>query len=117
MISVLVEIASWGLILAGSFFVVVGGLGLLRMPDLFTRMHAASVIDSMGAALLILGMLLQAGMSLVALKLGFIFALFFFTSPVVTHALAQAALHERTKPLLSEDRRESRTDSSSGRPQ
>jgi multicomponent Na+:H+ antiporter subunit G len=116
MISAFVDIASWALIVAGSFFVVVGGLGLLRMPDLFTRMHAASIIDTMGAALLILGMVLQAGLSLVALKLVFIFVLFFFTSPVVTHALAQAALHERTKPLLSEDRRATRADIVSGRP-
>ncbi len=112
MISTLVDIASWVLILAGSFFVVVGGIGLMRMPDVFTRMHATSIIDTMGAALLILGMILQAGPTLVAVKLVFIFVLFFITSPVVTHALAQAALHERTRPLLSEDRREARAESS-----
>jgi multicomponent Na+:H+ antiporter subunit G len=115
--SALLDIASWVLILAGSFFVVVGGIGLVRMPDVFTRMHATSIIDTMGAALLILGMILQAGLTLVAVKLVFIFILFFFTSPVVTHALAQAALHERTKPILSEDRRKTRTETASGRPQ
>jgi multicomponent Na+:H+ antiporter subunit G len=115
-IAVAVEAASWALILAGSFFVLVGALGLLRMPELFTRMHAASLIDSLGAALLIFGMLLQAGPSLAAAKLVFILALFFFTGPVVTHALAQAALHERVEPLLSEDRRKPRAGSKSGRP-
>jgi multicomponent Na+:H+ antiporter subunit G len=55
--------------------------------------------------LLLSGMILQAGLSLVTLKLLFVLALFFFTAPVVTHALAQAALHERVRPQLAEDRR------------
>ena len=101
----LVAIASLLLILAGSFFTVVGMLGLLRMPEVFTRMHAASVTDTLGVGLLIAGMALQAGFTLVTLKLGFLLALFFFTAPVVTHALAQACLHERVNPLLTEDRR------------
>lgn len=105
-----IDIASFILIALGSFFTVVGAFGLMRMPEVFTRMHAASVIDTLGAGLLILGMVLQAGLSLVALKLLFVLALFFFMGPVVTHALAQAALHEGIKPLLSEDRRARRGD-------
>lgn len=100
-----VEITSWILILLGSFFTVVGAFGLVRMPEVFTRMHAASVTDTLGVGFLILGMGLQAGFSLVTLKLVFLLALFFFTGPVVTHALAQACLHEGIKPLLAEDRR------------
>lgn len=100
-----VEIASWGLILLGSFFTIVGAFGLVRMPEVFTRMHAASVTDTLGVGFLILGMGLQAGLGLVTLKLVFLLALFFFTGPVVTHALAQACLHEGIKPLLAEDRR------------
>ncbi len=99
-----VEIASWGFILLGSFFTIVGAFGLVRMPEVFTRMHAASVTDTLGVGLLIVGMCLQAGFGLVSLKLGFLLALFFFTAPVVTHALAQACLHEGIKPLLAEDR-------------
>jgi multicomponent Na+:H+ antiporter subunit G len=105
MTSLLVDIASWALILAGSFFIMVGALGMLRMPEVFTRMHAASVVDTLGVGLLILAMVLQAGLSLVTLKLLFIVALFFFTTPAVTHALAQACLHEGIRPLLAEDRR------------
>ncbi|HEY7459296.1 MAG TPA: monovalent cation/H(+) antiporter subunit G [Xanthobacteraceae bacterium] len=101
----LLEIASWLLILAGSFFTVVGALGLLRMPDVFSRMHAASVTDTLGVGFLLLGMVLQAGISLVTLKLLILLALFFFTAPVVTHALARACLHEGIEPLLAEDRR------------
>jgi multicomponent Na+:H+ antiporter subunit G len=104
-IATLVTLASWALIAAGSFFIVVGAVGLIRMPDLFTRMHAASVSDTLGAGLLILGLMLQTSFDLTTLKLGFIFLLFLFTAPVVTHALAQAALHEKIEPLLTEDRR------------
>lgn len=100
-----IDIASWILVLLGSFFTVVGALGLVRMPEVFSRMHAASVMDTLGVGFLILGMILQAGFSLVLFKLLFILALFFFTVPVVTHALARACLHEGIEPLLAEDRR------------
>ena len=100
-----VDIVSWVLILLGSFFTVVGMVGLVRMPDVFTRMHAASVTDTLGAGLLIIGMMLQAGPTLVTLKLLFLLALFFFIAPVITHALAQACLQENIKPILTEDRR------------
>lgn len=98
-----VEIASWACILLGSFFTVVGALGLVRMPDIFTRMHAAGVTDTAGAGLLIIGMMLQAGFGLTALKLLILLALFVFTGPVVTHALAQTCLHEDIKPLLADE--------------
>jgi multicomponent Na+:H+ antiporter subunit G len=101
----IIDIASWVLILAGSFFTLVGAIGLVRMPDVFTRMHAASVTDTLGAGLLVVGLMLQAGFTLITLKLLFILALFFFVGPVVTHALAQAALHVGVEPILHEDRR------------
>ncbi len=97
--------ASWLFIGLGSFFTLVGAIGLMRMPDVFTRMHATSVSDTLGAGFLILGLILQAGLTLVTLKLIFILGLLFMTGPVAAHALAQAALHAGAKPLLSEDRR------------
>jgi len=105
MIDVLRDTLSLVLIVSGSGLIVTGAIGLVRMPDLYTRMHAGSVGDSLGAYLLISGMILQAGFSLIALKLLFIAALLFFFGPVATHALAQAALHAGVKPLLKEDRR------------
>lgn len=104
--SVIVDIASWVLILAGSFFIIVGAIGLLRLPDVFTRMHSASLIDTMGAGFLFAGLMLQAGFNQVSLKLLFILLLFFFTGPVVTHALAQAALTAKIEPELDDDRRQ-----------
>jgi multicomponent Na+:H+ antiporter subunit G len=103
--NLIIDVASWVCILLGSFFTIVGTLGLLRMPEIFTRIHAASVVDTVGVGLLILGMGLQAGLGLVTLKLVFLLALFFFTTPVVSHALAQACLHDGIRPLLSADRR------------
>ncbi|MDX2156071.1 MAG: monovalent cation/H(+) antiporter subunit G [Hyphomicrobiaceae bacterium] len=106
------DLLSWACIVGGSFFTIVGAIGLVRMPEVFTRMHAASVIDTLGAGLLCSGMMLQAGLTLVTAKLVFILALLFFIGPVVTHALAQATLHAGVEPKLDEDRRE-RTDWSS----
>jgi len=103
---ILLDAASWVLILAGSGFIVAGALGILRFPDVYTRMHAASVIETLGAGTLFAGLMLQAGLSQVTLKLLFILLLFFFTGPVITHALAQAALHAGVKPELEEDRRD-----------
>jgi multicomponent Na+:H+ antiporter subunit G len=95
------DLASGVLIVAGAFFVLVGAIGLVRLPDVYTRIHGASVIDTAGAGLLILGMMLQAGWSLVTLKLLFILAIFLFTLPVAGHALARAALHEGLEPKLT----------------
>ena len=104
MTATIVDIISGLLIAAGAFFVLAGAIGLLRLPDLYTRVHGASVIDTAGAGFMVLGMMLQAGWSLVTLKLLFILVIFLFTLPVVAHALAQAALNEGVAPRLSEDR-------------
>lgn len=102
---ILIDVASWLLILAGCFFILVGAFGLMRLPELFTRMHAASLIDTLGIGFLFAGLMIQAGFTQVTLKLLFILLLFFFTGPVITHALAQAAIEAGIKPELAEDRR------------
>ena len=76
----------------GSFFCLVGGIGLIRMPDFYTRMHAGSVLDTLGAWLILLGLMLQAGLTLVSVKLAMIGLLLFFASPTASHALARAAM-------------------------
>ena len=90
--SLLADIASWGLLVAGGFFAMVGAVGLHRMPDFYTRVHAASVCETLGAGLMLLGLILQAGFGLVAAKLAIIGLLVFFASPAAGHALAKAAL-------------------------
>lgn len=96
-----IDAASWACIVAGGFFCIVGAVGLLRMPDFYTRMHAASVIDTLGAGLVLLGLLLQAGFTLVAVKLLMVGLLIFFASPTATHALARAALVRGLLPQLA----------------
>jgi len=96
------DVLSWACILAGGFFCVVGAIGLVRLPDFFTRMHGAGVIDTLGAYLIILGLMIQAGLTLIAVKLLFLALMIFFTSPAATHALAKAALVRGLKPLLAE---------------
>ena len=97
----LVDALSWACLLAGGFFCVVGALGLLRMPDFYTRMHAASVTDTLGAGLILLGLILQAGATLVAAKLAMIGLLLFFTGPVAAHALTKAAMMRGLAPRLA----------------
>jgi multicomponent Na+:H+ antiporter subunit G len=95
---------SWVCLVGGGFFCIVGALGLLRMPDFYTRMHAASVIETLGAGLILLGLLFQAGFTLVAAKLVVIGLLIFFASPTATHALARAAMERGLRPQLSDEK-------------
>jgi len=101
------DILSWLLVSAGGVFCVIGAVGMLRMPDFFTRMHAASVIDTLGAGLIILGLILQSGLTLASLKMVILGLLIFFTSPTASHSLASAALERGAKPLLADDEGES----------
>ncbi|HEX6268288.1 MAG TPA: monovalent cation/H(+) antiporter subunit G [Burkholderiales bacterium] len=98
--SLALDIASWVLLLSGGAFCIIGALGLLRMPEFYTRVHAASVTDTLGAGLILLGLMLQAGWTLVAVKLAIIGLLIFFTSPAATHALTSAALGRGLQPRL-----------------
>lgn len=96
------DILSWALIIAGGAFCLIGGLGILRLPDVYARMHAAGLIDTAGAGLLSVGLMLQAGFTLVTVKLLLIVVFILFTSPVSTHALAQSALSTGVKPQLAD---------------
>ncbi|WP_313952535.1 monovalent cation/H(+) antiporter subunit G [Accumulibacter sp.] len=102
MTSLLIDGLSWACLLAGGLFCCIGALGLLRMPDFYTRMHAGSVTDTLGAGLVLLGLMLQAGLTLVTVKLVMIGLLLFFSSPAAGHALAKAAISRGLKPLLAD---------------
>lgn len=98
MSALFIEILSWFLILSGSFFVVVGAVGIYRFPDFWARLHAASISDSAGVILLLLGMALQAGLTLITVKLLLIGIFLFITGPTSTHAVANAALVSGLRP-------------------
>lgn len=93
---------SWAAFVGGSFFCIVGGIGLLRFPDFYTRTHASGVTDTLGAGLMIAGMMLQSGLSLNTARLMFILLLLYLTSATSTHALAKAALRNGLQPLLKQ---------------
>jgi multicomponent Na+:H+ antiporter subunit G len=98
----LIDLLSGLTLFGGVLFLLVGGIGLLRLPDFYTRMHAAGIIDTLGAGLILLGLALQAGWTLVTFKLALILAFLFFTSPTGAHALVKAALSDpgNPRPLL-----------------
>lgn len=97
----ILNILSWFFILLGSAFVLIGAIGVVRLPEVFTRSHAAGVIDTMGAGMLLLGMMFQTGgFNLVLVKLVLIGFFLFFTSPVSSHALVRSALADGAKPLI-----------------
>ena len=103
----LLNFLAWILIVVGGFLCVVGAIGLVRFPDFFTRMHAASVTGTGGLGLIVAGLILHEGLTQVALKPLLILLFLLFTSPVATHALAKAALHGRLQPWTREEDGES----------
>ena len=96
--ALLIDILSWAMILAGSFFVIIGAVGILRFPDFWSRLHAASVTESAGMILLLIGMVMQTGWTLIAFKLGVIGIFMLITGPTSTHAVANAALVSGLRP-------------------
>ncbi|PHQ97102.1 MAG: sodium:proton antiporter [Marinosulfonomonas sp.] len=94
----IIQILSWVFILGGSVFVIIGAFGALRFPDFWSRLHAVSITDSAGVILLIVGMGLQSGATLITVKLLIIGIFLFITGPTATHAVANAALVTGLRP-------------------
>ena len=88
----------WVLIISGSFFVIVGAFGTYRFPDFWSRLHAASITDSAGVILLLIGMGVYSGLTLITFKLLVIGLFLFITGPTSTHAVANAALVSGLRP-------------------
>ena len=87
-------------IVTGVFFVFAAGLGVLRWPDFYTRIHAAGMTDTLGVELILLGLIVQSGFTLLSLKFLFVGFFLLLTSPTATHAMADAAYHAGLKPFL-----------------
>lgn len=89
----ILEIMSTILLIMGAFFSLTGAVGLFKFPDFFTRVHAASVTDSIATILIVLGLIFLTEFDLVAVKLLFILIFILITSPTASHALAKSARH------------------------
>ena len=88
-------------LLLGGVLCITGGVGMLRMPDFFSRVHASGVTETLAAPLLLSGMLLQMELSLDSVKVIMILILVLATNPTATHAMAKATLHGGQRPLES----------------
>lgn len=87
-------------LITGGVFGVLGGIGLIRFPDFYTRLHAAGITDTLCALLILTGLIIQAGLALVSIKLVLILLFLLFTAPTASHALARAAWAEGIKPNM-----------------
>ena len=90
---------SWALLMSGCFFIITGGVGLLRLPDVYSRMHASGITDTLGAGLFLGGLMIQGGLSMVTVKLALILIFILFTSPTATYALANALHGGGVRPV------------------
>ena len=91
---------SWFLMTAGGGFVLIGTLGLIRFPDVYSRMHATGMTDTLGAALFFAGLMVQGGFTLVTVKLALVLIFLLLTSPAATYAVANAAYSRGLEPVL-----------------
>ena len=100
---VLLDILTWLFIIPGAVLLVIGAVGMITLPDVFARMHGAGIIDTLGAELILVGLMFQAGLSIVTVKLALILAFVFFTSPTSTYALARACLNAGVTPKVDQE--------------
>ena len=96
----IMDVVSAIFLLVGSVFALIGSIGIVRMPDVFTRLHAAGITDTLGAAGVLLGLALKAGFSLLLVKLLLMLAFLLLLNPTACHALARAALHGLRRPWM-----------------
>lgn len=99
MMDIIVNLGSALCLLIGSFLCLSGGIGIIRFPDFYTRMHAVGVTDTLGAGMILIGLMLQIPEAIVVVKLLLILLMTIFISPVASHALAKAAFRNDLVPL------------------
>lgn len=87
-------------LLLGGILTLTGAVGLLRLPSFFTRLHAASVTETLGATLLIIGIMLDTGWTLDAAKLMLLILIMIVANPTITHALCRAVAHDGSTPEM-----------------
>ena len=96
------EYVSAGLMTVGLLFMVVAAVGMVRLPDVYTRSHAVALTDSLGAVFLLAGLAVQQGFSPNALRILVVLALLYVLNPVIAHATMRAARRSGLKPWTKE---------------
>ena len=99
------DIVSWGFLILGSAFSIIGGIGIVRLPEFYSRLHGGGITDTLGAGLIVVGLMFQSDGVLVGVKLAFILMFMMVTSPTACHALAKSALIRGLEPQLDDPRK------------
>jgi len=99
----LITIFSSLFLLIGSFLCISGGVGILRFPDFYTRMHAVGITDTLGAGLILIALMLLSTDFFVFTKLCMILLLTLLIGPTTSHVLAKAAMHNGLNPKFNMD--------------
>ncbi|MCU4800908.1 monovalent cation/H(+) antiporter subunit G [Halobacteria archaeon HArc-gm2] len=97
------EYAAVALVAGGAFFGLVAAVGLVRLPDVYTRTHAASKSDTLGAVLALGGVALVIDAQLATVKAVFLLLFMFLTNPTAAHAIARAARDQGIEPWTTDD--------------
>ena len=108
----LMDISSALFLLTGSFLCISGGVGILRFPDFYTRLHAVGVTDTLATAMILIGLMLQNPDGLVVIKLLIVLLMTLFINPTASHALARAAMHNDLMPVLDKKEDNEKVESS-----
>jgi multicomponent Na+:H+ antiporter subunit G len=87
---------------AGLFFLIVAAIGVIRLPDVFSRSHAVSLTDSLGALLMLIGVAFHEGLGKNTLKILVVLTLLYILNPGIAHATIRAALRSGLKPWKKE---------------
>ena len=99
-LEIVLQVLSWAFLLSGSFFAIVGGIGIVRMPEFYSRLHGGGITDTLGAALIIFALMFQTGLTLATVKLAMILFFLLVVSPSSCHALAKSAVNQGLKPIV-----------------
>jgi len=113
---IVITISSGFFLLVGSFLCVSGGIGLLRFPDFYTRMHAVGVTDTLGAGMILIGLMILSTDFLVFAKLVMVLILTLLIGPTTSHVLAKAAFHNGLMPKNLNNQEQNNKESSSSNP-
>ena len=100
---VVLDVLSWIFLLTGGALSIIAGIGLVRLPDIYARSHAAGIGDTLGSAMVVLGLILQAPDWMVASKLALVIVFLWLTSPVASHALVKATYAHGVKIECEEE--------------
>lgn len=112
---IVMDILSWFCLIVGSFFCLTGGVGLLRFPDFYSRIHSASLTDTLGASLILIGLMFQAGWGIVLAKLILILVFSLLVGTTASHAMAKAAMKSGLEPHLT-DKKEGQSGETTSKP-